>query len=91
MAVYVHVINEGASLLLERWDQAPFPVGSSQVGLDDDHDAVVFPGEAVELVEYEGSAAGLIHSFAERFQEDAEQLEADLLELSKRDSPCWCH
>ena len=48
MAVYVHIINEGASLLLERWDQAPFPVGSSQVGLDDDHDAVVFPGEAVE-------------------------------------------
>ncbi|XP_056449594.1 dipeptidyl peptidase 3-like [Gadus chalcogrammus] len=48
-------------------------------------------GEAVELVEYEGSAAGLIHSFSERFQEDAEQLEADLLELSKRDSPCWCH
>uniref|UniRef100_A0A8C4ZST8 Dipeptidyl peptidase 3 n=1 Tax=Gadus morhua TaxID=8049 RepID=A0A8C4ZST8_GADMO len=48
-------------------------------------------GEAVELVEYEGSAAGLIHSFTERFQEDAEQLEADLLELSKRDSPCWCH
>uniref|UniRef100_A0A8C5CR07 Dipeptidyl peptidase 3 n=1 Tax=Gadus morhua TaxID=8049 RepID=A0A8C5CR07_GADMO len=44
-------------------------------------------GEAVELVEYEGSAAGLIHSFTERFQEDAEQLEADLLELSKRDSP----
>ncbi|XP_059913620.1 dipeptidyl peptidase 3-like isoform X4 [Gadus macrocephalus] len=48
-------------------------------------------GEAVELVEYEGSAVGLIHSFTERFQEDAEQLEADLLELSQRDSPCWCH
>ncbi|XP_030216618.1 dipeptidyl peptidase 3 isoform X3 [Gadus morhua] len=48
-------------------------------------------GEAVELVEYEGSVAGLICSFTERFQEDAEQLEADLLELSKRDSPCWCH
>ncbi|CAL8234696.1 unnamed protein product, partial [Boreogadus saida] len=48
-------------------------------------------GEAavVELVEYEGSAAGLIHSFTERFQEDAEQLEADLLELSQRDAPCW--
>uniref|UniRef100_A0A8C5FLM6 Dipeptidyl peptidase 3 n=1 Tax=Gadus morhua TaxID=8049 RepID=A0A8C5FLM6_GADMO len=85
------MFTHGTSLLLERWDQAPFPVGSSQVGLDDDHDAVVFPGEAVELVEYEGSAAGLIHSFTERFQEDAEQLEADLLELSKRDSPCWCH
>uniref|UniRef100_A0A8C5ACI8 Dipeptidyl peptidase 3 n=1 Tax=Gadus morhua TaxID=8049 RepID=A0A8C5ACI8_GADMO len=32
-------------------------------------------GEAVELVEYEGSVAGLICSFTERFQEDAEQLE----------------
>ncbi|KAJ3589221.1 hypothetical protein NHX12_010068 [Muraenolepis orangiensis] len=48
-------------------------------------------GEGIELVEYEGSAAGLIRSFTERFQDDAEQLEADLLELSKRDSPCWCH
>ncbi|KAK0153565.1 Dipeptidyl peptidase 3 [Merluccius polli] len=48
-------------------------------------------GEGVELVEYEGSAAGLIRSFTERFQDDAEKLEADLLELSKRDSPCWCH
>ena len=76
-----------------RWNSGirQFPVGSLQVGLDDDHDAVVFPGEAVELVEYEGSVAGLICSFTERFQEDAEQLEADLLELSKRDSPCWCH
>ncbi|KAG7272024.1 hypothetical protein CRUP_004183, partial [Coryphaenoides rupestris] len=45
-------------------------------------------GEAVELVEYEGSAAGLIRSFTERFQDDAEQLEANLLELSNRDSPC---
>uniref|UniRef100_A0A667YRT1 Dipeptidyl peptidase 3 n=1 Tax=Myripristis murdjan TaxID=586833 RepID=A0A667YRT1_9TELE len=47
-------------------------------------------GDSVELVEYEGSAAGLIRSFIERFQEDAEQLEADLLELNKRDAPCWC-
>ncbi|XP_056140774.1 dipeptidyl peptidase 3 isoform X2 [Lampris incognitus] len=47
-------------------------------------------GDTVELVEYEGSAAGLIRSFIERFQEDAEQLEANLLELSKRDAPCWC-
>lgn len=44
----------------------------------------------MELEEYEGSAAGLIRSFTERFQEDAEQLEADLLELSKVDSTCWC-
>lgn len=49
-----------------------------------------FPGESVELVEYEGSAAGLIRSFAERFPDDAAQVEADLLELSKRDAPCWC-
>uniref|UniRef100_A0A665U9Q2 Dipeptidyl peptidase 3 n=1 Tax=Echeneis naucrates TaxID=173247 RepID=A0A665U9Q2_ECHNA len=44
----------------------------------------------VELVEYEGSAEGLISSFTERFQDDAEQVEADLLELSKRDTQCWC-
>lgn len=48
-----------------------------------------FPGDSVELVEYEGSAAGLIRSFTERFQDDAEQLEADLLEMSKTDAPCW--
>lgn len=47
-------------------------------------------GDTVELVEYESSAAGLIRSFTERFQEDAEQIEADLLEMSKKDAPCWC-
>uniref|UniRef100_A0AAX7SIA5 Dipeptidyl peptidase 3 n=1 Tax=Astatotilapia calliptera TaxID=8154 RepID=A0AAX7SIA5_ASTCA len=47
-------------------------------------------GDSVELVEYEGSAAGLIRSFTERFQDDAEQLESGLLELSKQDAPCWC-
>uniref|UniRef100_A0A671VND8 Dipeptidyl peptidase 3 n=1 Tax=Sparus aurata TaxID=8175 RepID=A0A671VND8_SPAAU len=45
---------------------------------------------SVELVEYEGSAAGLIQSFTERFQDEAEQLEADLLEMNRRDAPCWC-
>uniref|UniRef100_A0AAQ5Z7J4 Dipeptidyl peptidase 3 n=1 Tax=Amphiprion ocellaris TaxID=80972 RepID=A0AAQ5Z7J4_AMPOC len=45
--------------------------------------------DSVELVEYEGSAAGLICSFTERFQEDAEQLETNLLELNKRDATCW--
>lgn len=49
-----------------------------------------FPGDSVELVEYEGSAAGLISSFTERFQDDAEQVEASLLELSKIDCQCWC-
>lgn len=53
-------------------------------------DYVLFPGDNVELVEYEGSAAGLIRSFTERFEEDAEKLEADLLEMGKRDAPCWC-
>ncbi|MBN3275039.1 DPP3 peptidase, partial [Polyodon spathula] len=47
-------------------------------------------GDAVELLEYEGSAAGLIRSFTERFHEDAEELERELLELSRADSPCWC-
>ncbi|KAK2882104.1 dipeptidyl peptidase 3 [Channa argus] len=47
-------------------------------------------GDKVELVEYEGSEVGLINSFTERFQDDAEQLEADLLEMSKKDAPYWC-
>lgn len=51
---------------------------------------VAFPGDTVELVEYESSAAGLICSFTERFQDDAEQLEVDLLEMSRKDDPCWC-
>uniref|UniRef100_H3DLJ9 Dipeptidyl peptidase 3 n=1 Tax=Tetraodon nigroviridis TaxID=99883 RepID=H3DLJ9_TETNG len=47
-------------------------------------------GDAVELVEYESSAAGLICSFIERFQDDVEKLESDLLEMSRNDAPCWC-
>uniref|UniRef100_A0AAY4AM84 Dipeptidyl peptidase 3 n=1 Tax=Denticeps clupeoides TaxID=299321 RepID=A0AAY4AM84_9TELE len=46
-------------------------------------------GETVELLEYEGSAAGLIQSFTERFSEDAEELETHLLELSSHDASCW--
>uniref|UniRef100_A0A8C7MX35 Dipeptidyl peptidase 3 n=1 Tax=Oncorhynchus kisutch TaxID=8019 RepID=A0A8C7MX35_ONCKI len=46
-------------------------------------------GDSVELVEYEGSAAGLICSFTERFADDSEEVEAHLLELNKRDAPCW--
>ncbi|XP_051903615.1 dipeptidyl peptidase 3 [Hippocampus zosterae] len=45
--------------------------------------------ESVELVEYESSASGLIQSFVERF-EDNDKLEADLLEMSRIDSSCWC-
>uniref|UniRef100_A0A8C2KDD4 Dipeptidyl peptidase 3 n=1 Tax=Cyprinus carpio TaxID=7962 RepID=A0A8C2KDD4_CYPCA len=47
-------------------------------------------GDAVELVEYEGSAAGLIQSFVERFPDDAEEVEAQLLEMTSMDSSCWC-
>uniref|UniRef100_A0A674MIS5 Dipeptidyl peptidase 3 n=1 Tax=Takifugu rubripes TaxID=31033 RepID=A0A674MIS5_TAKRU len=47
-------------------------------------------GDAVELVEYESSAAGLICSFVERFQDDVEKLESDLLQMSRNDAPCWC-
>uniref|UniRef100_A0A8C2Q6B2 Dipeptidyl peptidase 3 n=1 Tax=Cyprinus carpio TaxID=7962 RepID=A0A8C2Q6B2_CYPCA len=43
-------------------------------------------GDAVELVEYEGSAAGLIQSFVERFPDDAEEVEAQLLEMTSMDS-----
>ncbi|KAM9780860.1 dipeptidyl peptidase 3 [Syngnathus typhle] len=45
--------------------------------------------ESVELVQYEGSASGLIQSFIERF-DDNDKLDADLLALSKMDSSCWC-
>lgn len=44
----------------------------------------------MELVEYESSAAGLICSFIERFQDDVEKLESDLLEMSRNDACCWC-
>lgn len=50
----------------------------------------VFLGEAVELEEYEASAAGLIQSFTQRFTEDAEEVEAQLLEISSGDAKCWC-
>lgn len=53
-------------------------------------DVLCDAGESVELVEYEGSAAGLIRSFTERFSDDAEEVEAHLLELNKRDASCWC-
>lgn len=43
----------------------------------------------MELEEYEASAAGLIQSFTQRFTEDAEELEAQLLEMASRDAACW--
>lgn len=46
--------------------------------------------DAVELVEYEGSAAGLIQSFVERFPDDTEEVEAQLLEMASCDATCWC-
>lgn len=45
-------------------------------------------GEA-QMVEYEGSAAGLIQSFIDRFPEDAELVEKDLIELSREDAHFW--
>lgn len=47
-------------------------------------------GDAVEMLEYEGSAAGLIRSFVDRFPDDGEEVEAELLALGKKDSSCWC-
>uniref|UniRef100_A0A7N8WK68 Dipeptidyl peptidase 3 n=1 Tax=Mastacembelus armatus TaxID=205130 RepID=A0A7N8WK68_9TELE len=67
------------TVLLRKEDRKMFVQANTRVS-----------GDSVELVEYEGSAAGLIQSFTERFQDDAEQLEADLLALRKRDAPCWC-
>uniref|UniRef100_K7F547 Dipeptidyl peptidase 3 n=1 Tax=Pelodiscus sinensis TaxID=13735 RepID=K7F547_PELSI len=48
-------------------------------------------GEDVTLVQYEGTAAGLIRSFTERFPEDAELLERHLLELSDADAHFWAN
>ncbi|KAM9451195.1 dipeptidyl peptidase 3 isoform 1-T3 [Clarias gariepinus] len=47
-------------------------------------------GEAVELEQYEASAAGLIQSFARRFTEDDEELAAQLLEMASTDATYWC-
>uniref|UniRef100_A0A8D0L5Z5 Dipeptidyl peptidase 3 n=1 Tax=Sphenodon punctatus TaxID=8508 RepID=A0A8D0L5Z5_SPHPU len=46
-------------------------------------------GGDVALVQYEGSAAGLVRSFCERFPEDSEQLERHLLELANTDAHFW--
>ncbi|KAF7206239.1 dipeptidyl peptidase 3 [Nothobranchius furzeri] len=84
---YSDVSDEGAHnflrlrgiVLLRKEDRKMFVQANTRVN-----------GDNVELVEYEGSAAGLIRSFTERFPEDAEQVEADLLALNTRDAPCWC-
>ncbi|XP_061754696.1 dipeptidyl peptidase 3 isoform X1 [Nerophis ophidion] len=66
------------TVLLRKEDRKIFVQANTRINED-----------SVELVEYEGSASGLIQSFTERFQDDKE-LEADLLELSKVDGSCWC-
>ncbi|KAL7978244.1 hypothetical protein Chor_014783 [Crotalus horridus] len=43
----------------------------------------------VRLTQYEGSAAGLIRSFADRFSKDAEILERELLQLTHADARFW--
>uniref|UniRef100_A0A8D2IYW3 Dipeptidyl peptidase 3 n=1 Tax=Varanus komodoensis TaxID=61221 RepID=A0A8D2IYW3_VARKO len=46
-------------------------------------------GDDVVLMQYDGSAAGLIRSFRDRFPEDAEALEQHLLELARADAHFW--
>ncbi|XP_054853359.1 dipeptidyl peptidase 3 [Eublepharis macularius] len=46
-------------------------------------------GENVVLVQYDSNAAGLIRSFRDRFPEDAEFLEQQLLELAQADAHFW--
>ncbi|XP_042296673.1 dipeptidyl peptidase 3 [Sceloporus undulatus] len=46
-------------------------------------------GDDVVLVQYEGSAAGLVRSFRDRFPEDAEVLEQKLLDLAHADAQYW--
>ncbi|XP_043540970.1 dipeptidyl peptidase 3-like [Chiloscyllium plagiosum] len=43
----------------------------------------------VQFLSYDGTAAGLIQSFVERFPEDDEDLEWNLQDLCRRDLPCW--
>uniref|UniRef100_H3A2H9 Dipeptidyl peptidase 3 n=1 Tax=Latimeria chalumnae TaxID=7897 RepID=H3A2H9_LATCH len=43
-------------------------------------------GSEVQLVEYEGNVAGLIRSFVERFADDGEQLETQLMQLYRADA-----
>ncbi|XP_070622351.1 dipeptidyl peptidase 3 [Erythrolamprus reginae] len=43
----------------------------------------------VQLTQYEASTGGLIRSFSERFSEDAEILEKELLELTHADAHFW--
>ncbi|XP_054907586.1 dipeptidyl peptidase 3 [Poeciliopsis prolifica] len=69
--------------------QANTRIGDNKLEFGDRHMNQI-GGENVELVEYESSAAGLIASFTERFQDDAEQLEAILLDLNKADACYWC-
>ncbi|KAM6435039.1 dipeptidyl peptidase 3 isoform 1-T1 [Liasis olivaceus] len=46
-------------------------------------------GGKVQLTQYEASAAGLIRSFCDRFAEDAEVLERELLKLIRADAHFW--
>ncbi|XP_013927314.1 PREDICTED: dipeptidyl peptidase 3 [Thamnophis sirtalis] len=46
-------------------------------------------GGKVRLTQYESSAGGLIRSFSERFSEDADILERELLELTHADAHFW--
>ncbi|XP_060107462.1 dipeptidyl peptidase 3 [Heteronotia binoei] len=46
-------------------------------------------GEDVILVQYDSNAAGLIKSFCDRFPEDAEFLEQQLLKLAQADAHFW--
>ncbi|XP_060544546.1 dipeptidyl peptidase 3-like [Pantherophis guttatus] len=46
-------------------------------------------GGKVRLTQYESSAGGLIRSFSDRFSEDAEILERELLELTRADAHFW--
>ncbi|XP_023198675.1 dipeptidyl peptidase 3 [Xiphophorus maculatus] len=69
--------------------QANTRIGGNKLEFGDRHMNQI-GGENVELVEYESNAAGLIRSFTERFQDDAEQLEDVLLDLNKADACYWC-
>ena len=53
------------------------------------YDWLIVGSGDVTLSEYEASAAGLVHSIRERFQNDGEELDNIITDLIKKDQHLW--
>ena len=53
------------------------------------HDWLLLGSGDVTLSEYEASAAGLVQSIRERFQNDGEELDNIITDLIKKDQHLW--